>query len=184
MLARLLTALPKGGVLAVQMPDNTQEPALQLMEKVGADGPWADAIAQSNAARNDLMRPEGFYDLLRPLCSHLDIWHTHYNHIMPNHAGVVEWFKGSSLRPFYSVLEGAMREQYLAAYTDAIARAYSVRYDGKVILSNSRGCSFWRCASDGLLPAACSRDRGRWPLAARFTRTLLATGPVSPMLVT
>jgi trans-aconitate 2-methyltransferase len=137
-LARLLTALPKGGVLAVQMPDNTQEPALQLMEKVGADGPWADAIAKSNAARNDLMRPEGFYDLLRPLCSHLDIWHTHYNHIMPNHAGVVEWFKGSSLRPFYSVLEGAAREQYLAAYTDAIARAYSVRYDGKVILKFPR----------------------------------------------
>ena len=137
-LARLLTALPKGGVLAVQMPDNTQEPALQLMEQVGAAGPWADAIAKSNAARNDLLRPEGFYDLLRPLCSHLDIWHTHYNHIMPNHAGVVEWFKGSSLRPFYSVLEGATREQYLAAYTDAIARAYSVRYDGKVILKFPR----------------------------------------------
>ena len=59
-------------------------------------------------------------------------------HIMPNHAGVVEWFKGSSLRPFYSVLEGKMREQYLAAYTDAIARAYSARYDGKVMLKFPR----------------------------------------------
>jgi trans-aconitate 2-methyltransferase len=88
--------------------------------------------------RSDLLRPEDFYDLLRPLCSHLDIWHTHYNHVMPNHAGVVEWFKGSSLRPFYSVLEGAMREQYLAAYSKAIARAYSVRYDGKVILKFPR----------------------------------------------
>jgi trans-aconitate 2-methyltransferase len=137
-LARLLTALPSGGVLAVQMPDNTQEPALRLMEEVGADGPWAEAIARSNAARNDLLRPEDFYNLLRPLCSHLDIWHTHYNHVMPNHAGVVEWFKGSSLRPFYSVLEGAMRERYLAAYSKAIARAYSVRYDGKVILKFPR----------------------------------------------
>ena len=137
-LARLLTALAPGGVLAVQMPDNTTEPALRLMEDVGADGPWADAIAKSGAARNDLLRPEGFYDLLRPLCSRLDIWHTHYNHIMPNHAGVVEWFKGSSLRPFYWALDGAMREQYLAAYSDAIARAYSVRYDGKVILKFPR----------------------------------------------
>ncbi len=137
-LARLLTALPPGGVLAVQMPDNTTEPALRLMEDVGANGPWADAIAKSGAARNDLLRPEQFYDLLRPLCSHLDIWHTHYNHIMSNHAGVVEWFKGSSLRPFYSALEGVMRKQYLAAYSDAIARAYSVRYDGKVILKFPR----------------------------------------------
>lgn len=137
-LARLLGALPEGGVLAVQMPDNTQEPALQLMEQVGANGPWAAAIAKSDAARDDLLRPEQFYDLLRPHCSYLDIWHTHYNHVMENHAAVVEWFKGSSLRPFYSVLEGAMREQFLAAYSDAIARAYSVRYDGKVILKFPR----------------------------------------------
>src|SRR5262249_13077348 len=33
-LARLLGSLPSGGVLAVQMPDNTKEPALMLMEKV------------------------------------------------------------------------------------------------------------------------------------------------------
>jgi trans-aconitate 2-methyltransferase len=137
-LARLLTALPPGGVVAVQMPDNTKEPALRLMEEVGASGPWADAIAKSAAARNDLLRPEEFYDLLRPLCSHLDIWHTHYYHVMPNHAGVVEWFKGSSLRPYYSVLDGTLREQFLAAYSGAIARAYPARYDGKVILKFPR----------------------------------------------
>ena len=85
-----------------------------------------------------MLRPEGYYDLLRPLCSHLDIWHTHYNHVMPNHAGVVEWFKGSSLRPFYSAVEGTMREQFLAAYTDEIASAYATRYDGKVILKFPR----------------------------------------------
>ncbi len=137
-LARLLRALPRGGVLAVQMPDNVTEPALMLMEKVAASGPWAPALAQVNAARKDLPRPEGYYDLLRPLCSHLDIWHTHYYHVMENQAGVVEWFKGSSLRPFYSPLQGEMREKFLATYTDEIARAYSTRHDGKVILKFPR----------------------------------------------
>ena len=51
-LARLLQSLPSGGVLAVQMPDNTNEPALMLMEKVAA------SLGQPNAARNDLPRPE------------------------------------------------------------------------------------------------------------------------------
>ncbi len=137
-LARLLGALPKGGVLAVQMPDNMREPALMLMEKVASSGPWAGKLAHVDDARKDLLRPEGYYDLLRPLCSRLDIWHTHYQHIMDNQAGIVEWFKGSSLRPYYAPLEGAMREEFLAAYTAEIARAYPSRYDGKVMLKFPR----------------------------------------------
>ena len=137
-LARLLRALPRGGVLAVQMPDNTREPALMAMDKVAVSGPWAAALANVDATRKDLLRPEGYYDLLRPLCSQLDIWHTHYNHVMEDHAAVVEWFKGSSLRPFYSPLQGEMREEFLAAYTDEIARTYPFRYDGKVMLKFPR----------------------------------------------
>src|SRR5438046_4454292 len=44
-LQRLLRALPPGGVLAVQMPDNTEEPALALMREVGSRGPWAAPLA-------------------------------------------------------------------------------------------------------------------------------------------
>jgi trans-aconitate 2-methyltransferase len=127
-LARLLAALPPGGILAVQMPDNTREPALTLMEKVAA------SLAQTSAARSDLPRPEDYYDLLRPLCRHLDIWHTHYNHIIEDHRGVVEWFKGSGLRPFLAPLSEAGRAAFLAAYSEEIRRAYPARPDGKVLL--------------------------------------------------
>jgi trans-aconitate 2-methyltransferase len=131
-LARLLEALPQGGVLAVQMPDNTKEPALTLMEKVNA------LLGQPNAQRNDLPRPEDYYDLLRPLCHHIDIWHTHYNHIMENHTGVVEWFKGSGMRPFLAPLSAAMRETFLTKYADEIKLAYPARFDGKVMLKFPR----------------------------------------------
>jgi len=133
-LARLLQALPAGGVLAVQMPDNTREPALMLMEKVAASGSWAGAIAQAAAARRHLPPPGDYYDLLRPLCSHIDIWHTHYNHIIENHSGVVEWFKGSGLRPFLAPLDAAMRKSFIARYTEEIRQAYPTRADGRVML--------------------------------------------------
>ena len=109
-----------------------------LMEKVAASGAWAAAIAQANAARNDLPQPECYYDLLRPLCSHIDIWHTHYNHILESHAGVVEWFKGSGLRPFLAPLDAAMRQRFIAAYTNEIADAYPARTDGRVMLKFPR----------------------------------------------
>ena len=131
-LARLLQSLPEGGVLAVQMPDNTNEPALLLMEKVAA------SLGLHSAARNDLPEPERYYDLLRPLCRRIDIWHTHYNHIIESHVGVVEWFKGSSLRPFLAPLAPEMRDMFTAQYTDEIRLAYPTRYDGKIMLKFPR----------------------------------------------
>jgi len=137
-LARLLESLLPGGVLAVQMPDNTNEPALVLMEKVAASGPWTAAIEKASAARNGLPRPEDYYDLLRPICNRIDIWHTHYYHIIENHAGVVEWFKGSGLRPFLAPLDATMRKTFTASYADEIRKAYPVRSDGNVMLKFPR----------------------------------------------
>src|SRR5437660_5340768 len=105
-LRRLLAALPPGGVLAVQMPDNTEEPALALMREVGSRGPWAASLAVANAARDDLPTVGAYYDLLKPHCAHVEIWHTVYSHVMAGPQAIVEWFKGSALRPFLAALDG------------------------------------------------------------------------------
>ncbi len=66
--------------------------------------------------------------------SHLDVWHIVYNHVMAGPEAIVEWFKGSALRPFLDALDGTAREAFLADYTARIAKAYPARYDGKVLL--------------------------------------------------
>jgi len=133
-LRRLAQALSAGGVLAAQMPDNTKEPALALMEEVAKQGPWADHPAMASAGRCDLAKPEYYYDLLKPICGHVEIWHTVYNHVMQGHQGIVEWFKGSALRPFLSALDTQMRDAFLAAYLAGLQRHYSCCFDGKVLL--------------------------------------------------
>jgi trans-aconitate 2-methyltransferase len=133
-LRRLLQTLPAGGVLAVQMPDNTNEPALALMVEVAGKGPWAGNLALAAAARDDLPPPGAYYDLLKPLATHIDIWHTVYNHVMAGPEAIVEWFRGSGLRPFLSALDDDMRSDFVAAYTAEIVRAYPARFDGKVLL--------------------------------------------------
>lgn len=133
-LRRLLSALPEGGVLAVQMPDNTEEPALALMRKVAASGPWASNREMNDAARSDLPTPEAYYDLLKPVCRHLDVWHINYNHVMAGPEAIVEWFKGSALRPYLNALDAEMGKKFLTVYTAEIAKAYPARFDGKVLL--------------------------------------------------
>ena len=133
-LRRLAEALPSGGVLAAQMPDNTREAALVFQREVAASGPWANDPEVKAAARDDLPTPEAYYDLLKPVCAHIDIWHSVYNHVMATPQAIVEWFKGSSLQPFLSPLDAAARESFLAAYTQKIVGAYKPRFDGKVLL--------------------------------------------------
>jgi trans-aconitate 2-methyltransferase len=132
-LRRLLEALPSGGVLAVQMPDNTHEPANRLQRETADSGPWASAL-QGAVPRADLLTPDDYYDLLKPACAALDIWHSIYNHVMATPAAIVEWFKGSSLQPYLSLLDAPARAQFLAAYGEKVAAAYKPRVDGKVLL--------------------------------------------------
>ena len=122
---RLVELLPEGGVFAAQMPDNTREPSHLLMEKV---------FGVSCAARVDLPTAEAYYDLLRPVCQRVEIWHTIYQHVMDGPEAVVEWFKGSALRPFLAGVDEADGDRLLREYTAEIARSYPGRFDGKVLL--------------------------------------------------
>jgi trans-aconitate 2-methyltransferase len=133
-LQRLLDALPSGGVLAVQMPDNLDEPSHVMMREVAHSGPWRETLVDAARAKDRLLRPGGYYDALRPLCRRIEIWHTIYNHVLTEAAAIVEWVKGTGLRPFLDPLEPAERKEFLREYTARIAAAYPLQADGKVLL--------------------------------------------------
>ena len=132
---RLIRKLAPGGSLAVQMPDNLDEPAHVLMREIAADGPWSAKLADTVSRRAPRQSPEWYYAALRRACGALDIWRTTYHHALPGGArAVVEWFKGSGLRPFLDALDEREQADYLARYEAGIARAYPAHDDGLVLL--------------------------------------------------
>jgi trans-aconitate 2-methyltransferase len=133
-LGRLLGALPSGGVLAVQMPDNLDEPSHVMMREVAHDGPWRTALGDTARLRDVLPKPGGYYDALRPLSARIEIWHTVYNHVLDGPEAIVEWVKGTGLRPFVDPLEAPQKKEFLREYTARIAAAYLPQADGKVLL--------------------------------------------------
>jgi trans-aconitate 2-methyltransferase len=133
--AELVAKLAPGGRLAVQMPDNLDQPSHRLMLDVAAEGPWTKKLAASAAARTSLAAPDWYYSLLSSIGCKVDIWHTTYFHALSGGpAAIVEWFKGSGLRPFLDPLDAAERAGFLERYQGAVALAYPPMPDGSVLL--------------------------------------------------
>src|SRR5271165_6732386 len=134
LLPALTAKLAPGGSLAVQTPDNLDEPSHRLMRDVAAEGPWAWKLAGAAGARAGRHPADWYFRLLRAHAAHVDIWRTTYFHPLAGADAVVEWVKGTGLRPFLDPLAGSEREAYLVRYQAAIAKAYPAETDGTVLL--------------------------------------------------
>lgn len=129
---RLMQQVAPNGSFAIQTPDNLAEPAHVLAREVAADGPWASKIGAIK--HPDRHSVQFYYDLLRPYASAVDVWKTIYHHPLANAEAVVEWFKGSALRPYLAKLNEEEQPLFLQRYLDAIKVAYPASQDGAVLL--------------------------------------------------
>lgn len=135
---RLFSALSPGGVLAVQMPDNLNEPSHRLMREQAKTGPWASLLADAARARPQIPPAETYYDWLAADASSIDIWRTTYQHPMASSADIVDWVRATGLRPFIDPLSEKQRTAFLAEYEQRITEAYPARADGKRLLAFPR----------------------------------------------
>lgn len=138
LIPRLFAALAPGGVLAVQMPDNRQEPTHRLMRDVATESPWKDPIGDADKLRTDLLPLAGYYDLLARDAARVDVWHTIYQHPMASAAAIVEWVRGTGLKPFVDRLSPELQASYLAEYERRVDVAYPLRADGQRLLAFPR----------------------------------------------
>jgi trans-aconitate 2-methyltransferase len=132
---RLFQRLGPGGCLAVQMPRNFAAPSHRAIFETAAEGPWKDRLAAC-LDPFEVLEPEAYHDLLRPLGATLDIWETDYLQLLTGQNPVLEWVKGTTLRPFLAALEGAaeLKTAFLETVGRRLCAAYPARADGVTLL--------------------------------------------------
>jgi trans-aconitate 2-methyltransferase len=131
----LFDQLAPGGVLAIQVPRNFDQPSHRLMRET--PGPWSAELSGVRA-HDPVESPAFYYDLLAPRASAVDIWQTTYEHVLADAPAIVDWVKGTGLRPFLEALGEAERAAYLEAYTRGIDAAYPPRSGGRRLFSFPR----------------------------------------------
>ncbi|MGA3027592.1 MAG: methyltransferase domain-containing protein [Bryobacteraceae bacterium] len=121
---RLLAQVATGGALAVQMPAHYELPMHREIVEVSRDAAWDERM---QAARTALTRePASFYyDTLQPVAARIDLWETIYYHEVPGPDALIEWFRGTGMRPFLEALssddererfEMMLLKRYIASY--------------------------------------------------------------------
>lgn len=132
-LPRLLAAVAPGGALAVQMPASPDAAAHRLMRELAASPSWRPHFA-SPPREWHVHPPEFYYDVLSPHARQLELWTTDYYHILENLDGVIEWYRGSGLRPWLDALpDEAARTAFLGAYRARLVPYFPTREDGRVL---------------------------------------------------
>jgi trans-aconitate 2-methyltransferase len=135
---RLMQAMASGGALAVQMPNNFHSGAHQVMKKVAADPRWATAL--SNASEKFGVQTVAFYyDSLRKLATHIDIWETEYLQIMDGPRAVYEWIRSTGMRAYLEKLaDDGQRAEFERLCLEEMEKTYQPNDQGKVLFPFKR----------------------------------------------
>jgi trans-aconitate 2-methyltransferase len=135
---RLVGCLNAGGCLAVQMPLSWEAPSHRLMRETLANGgPNGEALGtealRRAVARKWVEDAEAYYDLLVSRTSGLDIWATEYLQVLEGDNPVLEWVKGTGLRPILNGLDDKELEIFLEEYARRLRATYPVRANGRTL---------------------------------------------------
>lgn len=135
LLPKLIGKLNDGGILAVQMPLVRNAMFYHELNSLVAIGRWKKLDSIHNFHN---LSPEETYNILCKSASEVEMWDTSYYHIVPSHSSVIDWYKGSGLRPYLEALDEAEKKDFLSDLLERIKTNYPVQADGNIILKMPR----------------------------------------------
>jgi trans-aconitate 2-methyltransferase len=133
LLPRLLQTVSSGGALAVQVPANDQSPLHKALVSVSSRKKWSELTAGCEQQLSQHAM-EYYYNVLYPIAtSGLDLWETTYYHVLSSHEALIEWFKGTRLRPYMEKLSHSEDKEFMDEILAECRQAYEVQGDGNVL---------------------------------------------------
>jgi trans-aconitate 2-methyltransferase len=132
--------LAPGGWLAFQLPGNAggsvgsslpnqTAPTHALVAELAASPRWRALLADAGLNRQ-AGDPGDYVRLLARPGFQVDAWETTYQHILPGKDPVLEWTKGTTLRPVLAVLDEEQAADFIAEYAVGLRRAYAAETFG------------------------------------------------------
>jgi trans-aconitate 2-methyltransferase len=114
------------GWLAFQVPGNFDQPSHVIMREMARSARWRPLLRDVNLSRQSA-DPVEYAELLARAGCEVDAWETTYVHVLHGEDPVLEWYKGTGLRPVLAALDAEQAADFLAGYGERIRVAYPPR---------------------------------------------------------
>jgi trans-aconitate 2-methyltransferase len=129
LLLRWADLLAPGGWLAFQLPGNFDQPSHAIVREIAASPRWRGLLADARLNRQ-AGDPADYVALLARPGFEVDAWETSYLHILHGENPVLEWTKGSTLRPVLAALDAEQADAFVREYGERLSEAYHPRSFG------------------------------------------------------
>jgi len=123
LLLRWADLLAPGGWLAFQLPGNFDQPSHAIVKELAETPRWRGLLAGARLNRQ-AGDPADYVALLARTGFAVDAWETSYLHILPGENPVLEWTKGTTLRPVLATLDAEQGAAFVREYGERVAAAY------------------------------------------------------------
>jgi trans-aconitate 2-methyltransferase len=124
LMARWAAALPRDGWLAVQVPGNFDSPSHTLMRRLAGTDRWASMLPNVLPDVDAVGTPESYADVLLGAGMVADVWESTYLHVLKGEDPVLEWLRGTGLRPILAALSAAEGDEFSAQLAAELRQAY------------------------------------------------------------
>ncbi|WP_375491714.1 trans-aconitate 2-methyltransferase [uncultured Jatrophihabitans sp.] len=124
LLASWSAALHPGGWLAMQVPGNFGAPSHTLMRSLAESARWRDALHDVLRHDDAVAEPGDYANLLLAAGLAADVWETTYLHVLPGADPVLDWVRGTGLRPVLAALSDTDAADFSAEYAALLRAAY------------------------------------------------------------
>ena len=131
LLVRWADRLAPDGWLAFQVPGNFDQPHARILREMAASARWRPLLRDVELNRQSA-DPADYAELLSGAGCEVDAWETTYVHILQGEDPVLEWYKGSGLRPVLAALGAERAGDFLTEYGTELRQAYPPRSFGAI----------------------------------------------------
>jgi trans-aconitate 2-methyltransferase len=125
-------ALAPGGWLAFQVPGNLDQPMHTILRELARSRSWRSRLGDV-ALNRQAGDPADYARLLLAAGCRVDAWETTYLHVLPGPDPVLEWARGTALRPVLAALDPAGAAQFGQEYGGLVAKAYPAAAYGTIL---------------------------------------------------